>query len=139
MNEKKKTQVSDQPAAGNNVMAENVTLEKKPSGSLSVVKGWAARTNRTAKGCKAPQNTNASTAKPVLAREPVPQSKGDPSKVHLKWINRDPLTIDTDKSIGSGTFGKCYNGLYRDAFRVVVKEIKTHDSTKELERVRGKS
>ena len=138
--------MSDQQAAANNVMAEDVTLEKKPNESLSrgkrLVELYRKRKGRQPgpteqrKVAKHP-NTNASTAKPVLARKSVSQSKGDPSKAHLKRINRDLLTINTDKSIGSGTFGKCYPGLYRDAFRVVVKEIKTHDdSTKELERAK---
>ena len=51
------------------------------------------------------QNTNPTTAKPVLARKPVSKFRGDPSKAHLKRINQDLLTIDTDKSIGPETFG----------------------------------
>lgn len=88
--------MSDQPAAANNVMGEDVTLEKKPSGSLSrgkrlvelsrQRKGGQPGPTKQRKVAKRP-NINTSTAKPLLARKPVPQSKGDPSKAHLKWIN----------------------------------------------------
>ena len=135
----------NQQAAANSVVAEDVNLEKKPSVSLSrgerlvelsrKRKGGQPGPTEQQKVAKRPNN--ASTAKPVLARKPVSQSKGDPSKEHLKLINRDLLMIDMDKSIGSGSFQKCYPGLYRGAFRVVVKEIKTRDdSTKELEQVK---
>ena len=39
------------------------------------------------------------------------------------------LTIDTNKGIGLGTFGKCYPGLYQGEFRVVVKVNKTSDDS----------
>ena len=145
--EQANAQESDQEATtANNVMAKEETLVIKPSGSLSrgkrlvelsrKRKGGQPRPTEQRKVAKRP-NTNTSTAKPVLTEKPVSQSKSDPPKAHLKRINRDLLTIDTDTSIGSGSFGKCYPGLYRDSFRVVVKEIKTHDdSTKELERAK---
>ena len=127
-------QASNQQAAANNVMAEDVTLAKKPSGSLCRRKRPVELSQKRKGGQPGPteqpkvakhHNTNPSTAKPVLARKSVSKFKGDPSKAHLKRINQDLLTIDTDKSIGPETFGKCYPGLYRDAFRVVVKEVDT--------------
>lgn len=56
---------------------------------------------------------------------------------HFKEIERSLLAIDTSEKIGSGTFGNCYQGIYREKFSVVCKKIKTQDSSlKELERAK---
>ena len=47
------------------------------------------------------------------------------------------MDVEATETIGSGTFGKCFSAIYRSEYRVVVKEIKTKDSTKkELERAK---
>lgn len=55
----------------------------------------------------------------------------------FKEFNRELLAVDATETIGSGTFGKCFSAIYRREYLVVVKEIKTKDSTKkELERAK---
>ena len=47
------------------------------------------------------------------------------------------MTIDETEKIGSGTFGRCFTAMYRNQYRVVVKEIKVRDSSKkEIERAK---
>ena len=50
----------------------------------------------------------------------------------FKEINRALLTVDKTKKIGSGTFGNCYLAVYRNDFKVVVKEMKNVDSPQEV-------
>lgn len=53
----------------------------------------------------------------------------------FKELDRELLTIDESLVIGSGTFGSCFPAVYRNNFRVLVKVMKTKDSsTKEMER-----
>ena len=55
----------------------------------------------------------------------------------FKEIDHSLLTLDENGEIGSGTFGVCFSGTYRSEFNVVVKEIKTKDSSRnELEQAR---
>ena len=49
----------------------------------------------------------------------------------FKEINRALLKVDKTPKIGSGTFGNCYIALYRNEFRVVAKEIKRMESSKQ--------
>jgi len=67
-------------------------------------------------------------------RECTQSTAGAP---RFKELNRKLLAIEGTEIIGSGTFGKCFSAIYRGEYRVVVKEIKTKDSTrKELERAK---
>lgn len=55
----------------------------------------------------------------------------------FKKLNRELLPIKATETIGSGTFGKCFSAIYCSEYRVIVKEIKTKDSTKkELDRAK---
>ena len=47
----------------------------------------------------------------------------------FKEINRALLKVDKTPKNGSGSFGNCYIALYRNEFRVVVKELKGKDSS----------
>ena len=46
----------------------------------------------------------------------------------FKEINRSLLKVDKSQKIGNGTFGNCYIALYRNEYRVVVKEMKIIES-----------
>ena len=48
----------------------------------------------------------------------------------FKEINRSLLKVDKSQKIGNGTFGNCYIALYRNEYRVVVKEMKIVESPK---------
>ena len=73
-----------------------------------------------------------------IPKGPIPcrtKGKEDHRGPLIKEINRSLLTLDDTGKIGVGTFGVCFSGTYRNEFNVVVKEIKTKDSSrKELER-----
>ena len=43
-------------------------------------------------------------------------------------ITRSLLKVDKSQKIGNGTFGNCYIALYRNEYRVVVKEMKIIES-----------
>ena len=56
---------------------------------------------------------------------------------NFKELDRDLLKIDETGKIGSGTFGRCFTAMYRNQYRVVVKEMKVRDSSKkETERAK---
>jgi len=48
----------------------------------------------------------------------------------FKELNLKLLAVEGTEIIGSGTFGKCFSAIYRSKYQVVVKEIKTKDSTR---------
>ena len=51
----------------------------------------------------------------------------------FKEINRSLLKVDKSQKIGNGTFGNCYIALYRNEYRVVVKEMKIIESPRREE------
>ena len=51
----------------------------------------------------------------------------------FKEINRPLLKVDKSQKIGNGTFGNCYIALYRNEYRVVVKEMKIIESPRREE------
>ena len=67
-----------------------------------------------------------------IPKGPIPcrtKGKEDHRGLLLKEINQSLLTLDD-----TGKFGVCFSGTYRNEINVVVKEIKTKDSShKELE------
>ena len=44
-------------------------------------------------------------------------------------VDRELLTIDESSVVGSGTFGSCFSAVYRSNLSVLVKVIKTKDSS----------
>lgn len=65
-------------------------------------------------------------------------TRTETNKAHnFKELDKDLLTIDETEKIGSGTFGRCFTAIYRNQYRVVVKEMKLKDSSKrEIERAK---
>ena len=58
-------------------------------------------------------------------------SQCNPNSRKFKELNRELLAVDETESIGSGTFGKCFPAVYRRDFRVIVKQIKMKETTRE--------
>ena len=58
-------------------------------------------------------------------------SQCTPYSRKFKELNRELLAVDGTESVGSGTFGKCFTAVYRRDFRVIVKEIKMKERTRE--------
>ena len=65
-------------------------------------------------------------------------TRTETNKAHnFKELDKDLLVIDETEKIGSRTFGRCFTAIYRNQYRVVVKEIKVKDSSKrEIERAK---
>ena len=56
---------------------------------------------------------------------------------NFKELDRDLFVVDETEKIGSGAFGRCFTAIYRNEYRVVVKEMKVKDSSKrEIERAK---
>ena len=55
----------------------------------------------------------------------------------FKEINRSLVKVDKSQKIGNGTFGNCYIALYRNEYRVVVKEMKVIEPQRRQERKCG--
>jgi len=54
-----------------------------------------------------------------------------------KELNRELMVVDEENEIGTGSFGRCYPGIYRDEFNVLVKVIKAkYSSFTERERAK---
>ena len=53
----------------------------------------------------------------------------------FKEVDRELLTIDESSVVGSGTFGSCFSAVYRSNLSVLVKVIKTKDSSRARQEV----
>lgn len=80
----------------------------------------------------------APVTEPATKRMRAENRTEETKKPHpFKEVDRELLTIDESSVVRSGTFGYCFSAVYRSNFSVLVKVMKTKDSSsKEMERAR---
>ena len=125
--------IHEEPAVEENCEVQEETARKEESNVAHVSRG--KRLVELSKQRKRKNDeelkTRSKVPKPTKGEDDTKLTAPCATKRHnFKELDRELLNIDEGGKIGSGTFGRCFTGMYCNQYRVVVKEMKVWDSSK---------